>query len=324
MANVEKRRVGATDIEVAPVALGCWPISGMTSLNVNDQDSLATLHSAVDAGVNFFDTAFCYGQNGESEKLIAKALSGRRTDVVIATKGGIHWDGQGKRHFNASPERLFRECEISLERLDTDFVDILYLHAPDPNIPIAESAGALLEIKDSGKARCIGASNLSFEQLQEFHQTCPLSAFQPHYNMLQREIESEIVPWCMQNDVSLMVYWPLLKGLLAGHLKRGHEFLPGDGRKKYPMFQGEEWNKNQDFVDDLRAIAKDADKTVSDLVINWTIHQPGITVALCGAKRAYQIEETAAAMKWKLSAEQQSRIELALQRRGPPTSSGAV
>lgn len=324
MAHLEKRRIGATEIEVTPVALGCWPISGMTSLNVNDGDSLATLHAAIDAGVNFFDTAFCYGPNGESEKLIAQAISERRGDLVIATKAGIHWDQLGQRHFNATPSRLVQECDTSLSRLRTDYVDLLYLHAPDPDVPIADSAGALLEIMNRGKARCIGASNLSLEQLQEFHQVCPLSAYQPYYNMLQREIESDIVPWCAQHEVSLMVYWPLLKGLLAGHLQRNHEFLPGDGRKKYPMFQGKEWEKNQDFVDELRRIATDANKTVSQVVINWTIHQPGITVALCGAKRAYQIEETAAAMGWQLSAEQRTQIEQALQRRGAPTSSGAV
>jgi aryl-alcohol dehydrogenase-like predicted oxidoreductase len=142
--------------------------------------------------------------------------------------------------------------------------------------------------------------------------------------MLQRQIESEIVPWCIEHGVSVFVYWPLLKGLLAGKLSRDHVFDSRDGRAKYPMFQGDEWEKNQDFVDDLREIASEIGKTVAQLVVNWTIHQPGITAALCGAKRPYQIEETAGALGWQLSDEQRRLIDQALQRRGIGNTRPAV
>ena len=142
--------------------------------------------------------------------------------------------------------------------------------------------------------------------------------------MLQREIEAEIVPWCLQHDVSIIVYWPLLKGLLAGKLARDHQFDPKDGRAKYPMFQGQEWQRNQDLIDELWQIANSLERPLSEVVVNWTISQPGITSALCGAKRPYQIQESAAAMTWELSDAQRQAIEQALQRRGTPVTISAV
>ena len=320
----EYRPLADTDILVSPVSLGCWPIAGMTSLDVNDTDSLATLEAAVANGVNFLDTAYCYGANGESERLIARALGHRRDEIVIATKGGIHWDAEGKQVLDGRPDTLRRECEESLKRLQTDRVELLYLHGPDPATPVAESAGALKELMEEGKTRCIGVSNLQIEQLEEFHAVCPIAAFQPPYNMLQRQIEKDTLPWCREHGVSVMVYWPLLKGLLAGKLPRDHVFQPRDGRAKYPMFQGDEWHKNQDFVDRLREIAQEVGKTVSQVVVNWTVHQPGITAALCGAKRAHQIEETAGAMGWKLDADQLAKIDTALEERGEPVAKSPV
>ena len=317
---MDLRPLGKTDIRVSPIALGCWPIAGMTSRGVTEADSLATLDACFGLGINFFDTAHNYGLNGESERLIARAIRGRRDQVVIATKGGLRWDAAGKQEHDARPETLKQMCEESLRRLETDHVELLYLHAPDPNVPIAESAGGLKQLLDAGKARAIGASNFSLAQLREFAAVCPLSAFQPPYNMLQREIERDTLPWCRENGVSVMVYWPLLKGLLAGKLPRDYVFPPGDGRPKYPMFQGEEWQKNQDFLDELRAIAADTGRSVAQVVLNWTIRQPGITSALCGAKRPDQIRDNAGATGWELSAEQLTKIDLALKKRGTAVS----
>lgn len=309
--------------------MGCWPIAGMTSLDVNKRDSLRTLREAIDSGINFFDTAFCYGREGESERLISQALlqgasAVDRSTVVIATKGGIHWDASGGRAFDASPTTLRRECEESLRRLNTDYIDLLYLHAPDPATPVTDSAGALLSLMESGLARTIGVSNFSLEQLQAFHAVCPITAVQPPYNLLQRQIEQDIIPWCLANEVSVVSYWPLLKGLLAGKLSRDHQFREGDGRPKYPMFQGSEWQKNHDFIDELRDIAASLGKTVAQVVVNWTIQQPGITSVLCGAKRPEQIEETAGAMGWQMDDDALLRIDTALKRRGTPVSIAAV
>ncbi|MEX0712488.1 MAG: aldo/keto reductase [Pirellulales bacterium] len=321
---MQLRPLGTTSIQVAPIALGCWPIAGMTSLGVNEADSLATIEACFDLGINFLDTAFCYGRDGQSERLIARAMKGRRSEMVIATKGGIHWDEAGKQAKDGRPATLRRQCEESLRRLETDYVDLLYLHAPDPQVPVADSAGALKELLDEGKTLSVGLSNATVDQLDEFAAVCPLAAFQPHYNMLQREIESDTLPWCRQRNVSVIVYWPLMKGLLAGKLARDHVFQAGDGRAKYPMFQGSEWQKNQDLLDELRAIARDGGRTVAQLVINWTIHRPGITAALCGAKRPDQIRENAQAAGWRLTEDQLARIEAALVRRGTPVSRSAV
>ncbi|MDB5343132.1 MAG: yhdN 3 [Schlesneria sp.] len=317
------REIGRTGIMVTPIAMGCWPIAGVTSIDVTEANSLATLQAAVDHGINFFDTAYCYGYEGESEKLIAKALGSRRDQIVIASKGGIHWKDRVQQK-DASAKTLQLECEESLRRLNTDRIDLHYLHAPDPNVPLAESAAALKGLLDSGKIRSVGVSNFSLAQLAEFHAICPISAYQPYYNMLQREIESSQLPWCVENDVSVMVYWPLLKGLLAGKLPRDYQFDPKDGRRKYPMFVGEQWDKNQDFLDLLRPLAEEANVPLAQLVLNWTIQRPGITVALCGAKRPDQIIDNAGTMNWQLTAEQIARIDAAIAARGDVVSRGAV
>jgi aryl-alcohol dehydrogenase-like predicted oxidoreductase len=296
----------------------------MTSDGVTEASSQATLQAAFEAGINFFDTAYCYGAAGESETLIARALGSRRREIVIATKGGIEWSAEGKQIVDGRPQTLRRHCETSLKRLATDHVELLYLHAPDPKTPIEESAAELARLKAEGKTRTVGLSNATLRELQAFAAVCPLDAYQPRYNLLQRDIEQDRLPWCQENGVSVMAYWPLLKGLFSGKLTRDHVFDARDGRRKYPMFQGEEWQKNLDFVDDLRAIAADLGRTMTEVVVNWTIHQPGITVALCGAKRPEQIEESARAMGWELDPNARTRIEAAVVRRGPIVSRAPV
>lgn len=317
------REIGTTGIRVTPLAMGCWPISGITSIDVTEDHSLATLQAAFDSGINFFDTAYCYGYGGESEKMIGQVLGPHRDKLVIATKGGMHYEGKTQAR-DGRAETLWRECDESLRRLNTDYIDLYYLHAPDPKIPVEESAAAMKKLLESGKVRSIGVSNFNLPQLIQFHAVCPISAYQPLYNMLQREIESSQLPWCIEHSVSAMVYWPLMKGLLAGKLDRQHRFSPADGRQKYPMFSGTEWEKNQDFVDVLRGIAADCQATVAEVVLNWTIQRPGITVALCGAKRPEQILENAKTLGWKLTPQQIARIDQAIQDRGSIVSKAAV
>jgi aryl-alcohol dehydrogenase-like predicted oxidoreductase len=318
------REIGRTGIFVTPLALGCWPIAGVTSIDVHEDSSLATIAAAFDAGLNLFDTAYCYGYDGESERMVGRMLRPVRDHVVIATKGGIHWGPDRKQIRDGRPETILCEADESLQRLGIDRIDLHYLHAPDPNVPIAKTATAFRQLLESGKVRAVGASNCTTEQLAAFHAVCPLSAYQPHYNMLQREIEASQLPWCVANGVSVMVYWPLMKGLLAGKLERNHQFDPRDGRRKYPMFHGEEWVKNQDFLDALRPIAAETGTTVAQVVLNWTIQRPGITVALCGAKRPEQIRDNAAALSWQLTPEQIARIDRAIAARGEIVSQAAV
>jgi aryl-alcohol dehydrogenase-like predicted oxidoreductase len=321
---MEYRTLGSTNLRVSAVALGCWPIAGMTSAGVTRGQSLATIATCLDRGINFFDTAYNYGLNGESERLLAEGLRGRRQECVIATKGGLRWGPDGKQIRDARPETLRWQCEESLRRLETDCVELLFLHAPDPHVPLTESAGGLRELLDEGKTRGVGVSNCSLAQLREFAAVCPLIAYQPHYNMLQREIEQDRLPWCIANGVAVTPYWPLMKGFLAGKLPRDHVFTAGDGRAKYPMYQGVEWQRNHDLLDELRPIAAEAGRSLAQVAINWTIHQPGITAALCGAKRPDQAVENAAAADWRLTGAQRERIDAALRRRGMPTSRAAV
>lgn len=321
---MQLRSLSATGMQVSAVAMGCWPITGITTVDVNVEECEQTIQAAFEAGITHFDTAYCYGYEGESERLLAQVLGRHRDQIVLATKCGIHWGADKKQVRDGTKATIHRECEESLRRLKTGHVDLLYLHAPDPATPLEESAAALLELMRQGKTRSIGVSNFNLEQLRTFSRVCPITAFQPHYNMLQREIEAAELPWCIEKGVSVLVYWPLMKGLLAGQLPRGHVFDPRDGRAKYPMYQGDEWQKNQDFLDDLRMIAGEAGISVAQLVVAWTIARPGITAALCGARRPEQIRETAAAGKIKLSAQQVARIDDALSRRGQPVSKSAV
>jgi aryl-alcohol dehydrogenase-like predicted oxidoreductase len=289
----------------------------VSTLGVNDADSVATIRASLDAGINFLDTAYCYGPTGESETLIRRALEGvPRGEVVIASKGGIRYNAIRKQEQDARPETLARECDESLARLGVDHVDLWYLHAPDPKTPLAESAGAVRKLVESGKARAAGLSNCTLPELKEFHAICPVAAVQLPYNMLQRDIEEDTIPWCREQGISVTAYWPLMKGLLAGRLSKEAPLAEGDARRNYPMYQGDEWERNQAFVDRLRSIAAECGRTVAQVVVNWTIHQPGITAALCGAKRAWQIEETAGAMGWRLTDEQIAAIEQAIAARG--------
>lgn len=313
---MEYRPLGNTGLRISAVSLGSWPIAGLTSPGVTDADSLATIRSCFDLGINHLDTAYMYGRHGESERLIAQALGQRRKEIVLATKVGQHWDASDRQLCDASPAAVRRQCEESLRRLQTDEVELLYLHMPDPRTPIDESALALRRLMEEGKTRSIGVSNVTLAQMKAFAAVCPIVAYQPVYNMLQREIEADTIPWCQEHGVAVIVYWALLKGLLAGKLARDARF-ENDSRRKYPMFQGEEYQKNLDLVDRLRGIAAASGHTVAQLVVNWTIHRPGITSALCGAKRPEQLRETAPSSGWGLSPEQLAQIDAALAQRGP-------
>ncbi|TWT90568.1 General stress protein 69 [Pseudobythopirellula maris] len=312
---IELRALGGSGLEITSVALGCWPIAGVTTLGTNEADSLATVREALDQGVNHLDTAFAYGANGESERIISKAIVGRRDEVVLATKGGVRHDGEAF-HSDASAANLRAQCEESLRRLGTDHVELLYLHGPDGVTPLEETAAGLAELKQEGKTRAIGVSNLALDQIEAFHAVCPIDAVQLPYNMLQRDIERRTLPWCVEHGVAVAAYWPLMKGLLAGKLKGDDPLDERDSRRNYPMYQGEEWAKNQAFLDKLREVAAHADMTVAQLVVAWTAQRPGITTVLCGAKRPEQIRETAAALRLRLTDEQLRLIDQAIADRG--------
>ena len=323
--NMSARAVGHSGIEVGPLGLGCWPLSGMTRSGITPVAAVATVTAALDAGIMHLDTAYCYGEAGESERAIAQAITGRHRDaVVIASKCGIHWEPGRKQCVDGRPERIRGEVEETLTRLGTDHVDLLYLHAPDPTIPIEASAGALAQLLTEGKTRAVGVSNVSLAQLERFAAACPLSACQLHFNMLQREIETEILPWCRSHDVSMFVYWPLMKGLLAGHMPRDLVFPTTDSRHKYPMFTGEEFQRNLDFVDSLRPVATRLGCELTDLVLAWTAEQAGITCVLFGATSPEQVQINARALACELDDDARRAIAVAIQNRGPVVGRRAV
>lgn len=308
-----RRRLGHSDLMVSPAGFGCWPIAGISSLGVNDQDSLATIRAAIDSGINFFDTAFSYGFDGEADRLLAMVLVDCRSDVIVASKVGSHYDSNRRRVVDGRPESLIEHAKQSVARLGIEQLDILYLHEVDPRVPLEESAGAIAEIIAMGLARFAGVSNVSLDQLGEFHAVCPVVVVQPPFNMLQRQSVEAIGEFCAEHQIAIACYWVLMKGLLAGKMARDHQFDPADRRLTYAIYQGKNWQMAQDLLDSLRDCARELDCTVAQLVIAWTLRQPGITVALCGAKRPQQIAETGGSMELDLNDAMMARLnELAL------------
>ena len=324
------RPLGHSHVAVGPLGLGCWPLSGMTRAGITPQAAVDTVRAAIDSGIRHLDTAYCYGEHGESERAIAEAIRGRRDDVFLAGKCGIHWEPDATKSpprrqcVDGRPERIRAEVEESLDRLGTDRLDLLYLHAPDPAIPIEDSAGELARLLTAGKARAIGVSNVSLPQLEAFASACPLAACQMHYNMLQREIERQILPWCRNHGVSMVVYWPLMKGLLAGEMRRDTVFPATDSRHKYPMFNGDEFQRNIDFVEALRPIAARLGCRLPDLVLAWTAEQPGITTVLFGATSPEQVRINAGALARSLDDAARGSIKAAIAARGPVANRRAV
>ena len=295
--------LGKSDLRVSRIGLGCWPMAGITSIGISDADSIATVRAALDCGINFFDTAFSYGYDGRSDEILRIALANRRNEAVIAHKVGSHWDDQKRRVVDGSPSRLLAQAKECVRRIGSDYVDVMYLHTPDPKVPIEDSAGAIAEICKSGLARYAAVSNVNSDQAARFVQVCPVVAIQPYFNMFQQECVEELVPFASRNQVSLVCYWILMKGLLSGHLQRDHEFDPKDRRLTYPIFQGEAWQRAQNLLDKLRALSADLNCTVTQIVTAWSLTRPGVTVALLGAKRPEQILEAVGSLELKLPAE---------------------
>jgi aryl-alcohol dehydrogenase-like predicted oxidoreductase len=300
------RRLGQSDLEISTVALGCWPMAGITSGPMSDETAVAVIHAALDAGINHLDTAYVYGRSGESERRIAQALRGRRDAVVLGTKVGVYWGDDGNTRRTGRPDVLRRHFEASLRRLEVDHVDLLYLHAAATDTPIAETAGLFRQLQVEGKARVIGVSNLSLAQLEAFHSECRFEACQMRYSFLERGIEADdVLPWCCQHQVGVVAYEPLAKGLLTGKFARETVFDPDDWRSRSPLVAPERWPMTLEKIEHLRPIADRLNSSLAQVAVGWAISQPGVTAALCGAKRPGQIRETAQAMRLAGKVEEQ-------------------
>lgn len=298
-------------------------MSGVSSLGIQPSQCVEAIECALHLGINHFDTAYSYGKQGESDRLLRQVLSGRWDQVVVASKVGSHYDHLGNRQLDASPARLTADAEEIRQRLGVDCIDLMYLHAPDGRTPVERSAEALARMQQKGVIRSIGVSNTSPEETLAFAKIAPIVVHQPPFNMLQQESLQLLRPALRKLQVGAAVYWPLMKGLLAGAIRSLEQLDPEDRRRSYPMFQGEQWTLNRQFIERLDQLAKEAETTIVRLVVGWTMAQSDVTTVLCGARNAQQIAQAAQAMVDPLPADLLERIERLVVERLGGTSSGS-
>ncbi len=254
-------------------------MAGVSSLGVNDSDSLATIHAAIDSGINFFDTAYSYGFDGQSDRYLSQVLADRRDEMILASKVGSHYTPDRRRVVDGRPQTLIEHAQRSLVRLGVEHIDVMYLHEVDPVVPVAESAGGIARILSKGWARYAGVSNVNAAQLREFHAICPVQVVQPAFNMLQMDSVAAIRDVCQSENIAIACYWVLMKGVLAGKMARDHQLDPADRRRTYAVYQGQAWQRAQDLLDRLRPLSTELGCSVAQLVVAWTLQQPQLTVA---------------------------------------------
>jgi aryl-alcohol dehydrogenase-like predicted oxidoreductase len=306
---METRKLGYSDLHVTRIGLGTWAIGGGGwDYGWGPQDdarSLATIDRALALGINWIDTAAAYGL-GHSEEIVGQAVAGRRDEVVIATKCGLVWDeGDISTYGRLTAESVRQEAEDSLRRLDVDVIDLYQIHWPDPEEQIEEAWATIAELIEEGKVRYGGVSNFSVEQLERIQPIHPVASLQPPYSMLARDIEDDLLPYCAENDIGVIVYSPMESGLLTGKYdKQRIEDMPDeDWRKESTQFTEPELSANLKLIERLRPIAERNGKTLAQLAIAWVLRRPEVTAAIVGARNPGQIEETVGAGEWRLSDE---------------------
>ena len=272
--------------------------------------AIATCLSAIERGINLIDTAPIYGR-GRAEEIVGKVMRahGRRDAFYIATKAGLEWNERGV-FANSTPARLRRELEDSLRRLGTDHIDLYQIHWPDALVSIAETAALLAEFQREGKVRALGVSNFSAAQMEEFCGVVPVASDQPPYNIFERDIDGETLPWCAAHGVAVLTYSSLCRSLLGGRVQRGMRFETGDIRAVDPKFQEPRFTQYITAVERLAALARDRyGKSVAQLAARWVLDRPGISVALWGAKRPDQLDAVAGVMGWKIDTGTMAEID---------------
>ncbi len=314
---MEYRRLGTSNLEISTIGFGGWAMGkSFWGDDVVDEDSIAAIRRALELEITFIDTAQIYGC-GHSEQVLGQALVGYpRERVIIATKTGLQWDDEGKISHNNSPEFVLGSIQDSLERLRTDYIDLYQIHWPDDAVPLADTAAAMKQLFDAGTIRAVGVSNFSVEQMTEFMAVCPLHSLQPPYSLLNRKIEASILPFCREHSIGVLAYSPMARGLLTGKYGADATFPETDGRAGDGLWHGERFQRNLAAVAELKTLAATHSRTVAQLAMAWVLSQPGLTCALSGTKRPYQIEETAAAAGWQLSGAMLAAIDEIMQRTG--------
>lgn len=311
---MEQIEIGKSGVTTSRIGLGTWAIGGWMWGGTDEAESIATIHSAIDRGVTLVDTAPVYGF-GTSEDIVGKALAigGYRARAQIATKAGLAWK-DGKVFRDSRPERLRLEIEDSLRRLRTDVIDLYQIHWPDLEAPIDETARVLEDLKTAGKIRSIGVSNYSPAQMDEFRAVASLDAVQPPYNLLEREIEADVLPYAAKTGLTVLSYGAICRGLLSGRIKIDTPFTGDDLRQNDPKFKAPRFAHYLDAVAELDALARRRwGKTVLSLAIRWVLDQ-GPTIALWGARRPDQFDPVGDIAGWTVDAEAKAEIDAILAR----------
>jgi aryl-alcohol dehydrogenase-like predicted oxidoreductase len=306
--NRELTGIPGTSLKVSPIAIGTWAIGGWMWGGTDEAESIATIRAAFEHGINIVDTAPVYGF-GRSEEIVGRAIAeaGLRPDVLIATKAGLEWDG-GRVFRNASRARILREVEDSLLRLRTDYIDIYQVHWPDPLVPIEETADAMLTLLKQGKIRAIGVSNFSVLQMERFRRIAPVHVLQPPYNLFERGIEADLLPYCRENNIATLGYGALCRGLLSGRMKTDTVFDGDDLRRTDPKFVAPRFAQYVAAVEKLDRLAQQRfGKRVIHLAVRWMLDQ-GITTALWGARHPKQLQPADDVIGWSLDASAKAEI----------------
>jgi aryl-alcohol dehydrogenase-like predicted oxidoreductase len=309
-SRMESVEIAGTSLVVSRIGMGTWAIGGWMWGGTDEAQSIRTIHEALDRGITLFDTAPVYGF-GRSEEILGKALAqdGRRKRAVIATKVGLDWrDGAPFR--NGSRKRIMKEVDDSLRRLQTDVIDLYQVHWPDPGTPIAETATAMADLLRAGKIRAIGVSNFNPAQMDEFRAVAPLHAAQPPYNLFERAIERDVMPYCREHRLAMLAYGSLCRGLLSGKMTFNSRFTGDDLRKNDPKFQAPRFAQYLAAVEALDRFAHDNyGKGVIHLAVRWVLDRGDANIALWGARRPDQLAAVRGVMGWRIDSAAMTEIE---------------
>jgi len=313
---MEYRKIGNSDLELSVITFGAWAAGGWMWGSTDRNDAIKAIQASYDEGVTSIDTAPIYGQ-GDSEEIVGEALQGiSRDKVQIITKYGMRWDlakgdfamkskdNNGKDidvYKYAGKESIIKEVEDSLKRLKTDYIDLYQIHWPESTTPIQETMKTVADLIKQGKVRHAGVCNYNVEQMKEADKYVNLVSNQVPYSMVKREIEQNVVPFSLENNKSIIAYSPLERGLLTGKMKPGHTFSEGDHRANLYFCKDENLKRTAAFLDKIKPLAEEKNASLSQLVLRWTIEQPGITIALAGARNAAQSIQNAKAVDVKLT-----------------------
>lgn len=316
---MQKRQLGYTDLKLTTVGLGTWAMGGPWQFGWGQQDddeAIAAILAALEKEINWIDTAPVYGC-GHSEELVGKALKQTRRKPFIATKCGLLWNNKREKVSCLKSKSIREECHASLKRIGVEVIDLYQMHWPEPEEDVEQAWEEMARLAEEGKVRYLGVSNFNIEQIKRIQKIAPMASLQPPYSMLHREVEDELLDYCAKNNIGIVVYSPMQRGLLTG--KFSQERLAGlpvdDHRRRMPEFQEPQFSTTLQLVDKLLPIAKRNGRTLAQLAISWVLRRSEVTAAIVGARRPEQIVETAAASNWTLSQEDIEEIEQLLTER---------